>query len=102
MSSSDVSTQSSVTTIMSTTAGDTINGSTTTEPPHIRLLTQLFLQTITCQVITGFFAWAALCITIQHVGFVFPVLLLSHIILLNYDCYLFQISRYIFIYKTIM
>ena len=40
----------------------------TTTKSTIRLLDQLFLQTVTCQVITGFFAWAALIITIHHVG----------------------------------
>lgn len=34
---------------------------------HLRLLNQLFLQSVTCQVITGFFAWAALIITAHHI-----------------------------------
>ena len=34
---------------------------------NIRLLDQLFLQTTTCQILTGFFAWAALLITAHHV-----------------------------------
>lgn len=54
--------------VNTSTSGD-FNTSTTTSAPHIRLLTQLFLQTVTCQVITGFFAWAALLITVQHVMF---------------------------------
>jgi hypothetical protein len=40
----------------------------TTTKSTLRLLDQLFLQTVTCQVITGFFAWAALIITIHHVS----------------------------------
>lgn len=39
----------------------------TTTKSTLRLLDQLFLQTVTCQVITGFFAWAALIITIHHI-----------------------------------
>jgi len=55
--------------VANTTADPTtlVNGSTTSAPPHIRLLTQLFLQTTICQVITGFFAWAALIITVHHI-----------------------------------
>lgn len=50
----------------------TPNGSTTTATstanPNIRLLDQLFLETVTCQIITGFFAWAALILTVHHVS----------------------------------
>ncbi|CAF0804972.1 unnamed protein product [Brachionus calyciflorus] len=34
---------------------------------HSALLNQLFLQSVSCQVITGFFAWAALIITAHHI-----------------------------------
>ena len=50
-----------------TTTLDTILN-TTTESKHRGILNQLFLQTIGCQIISGFFAWAALCITIHHVS----------------------------------
>jgi hypothetical protein len=70
-----------------------------TNPFHLRLLNQLFLQSTTCQVITGFFAWAALLITAHHVCFIkFIFLYLSFsfvIILLN-------LIRYFNIYKIIM
>lgn len=41
--------------------------SSVTVNPNLRLLDQLFLETITCQIITGFFAWAALLITVHHI-----------------------------------
>lgn len=40
---------------------------TTTANPKLRLLDQLFLETVTCQIITGFFAWAALILTVHHI-----------------------------------
>jgi hypothetical protein len=39
----------------------------TTANPNIRLLDQVFLETITCQIISGFFAWAALILTVHHI-----------------------------------
>lgn len=39
----------------------------TTANPNLRLLDQLFLETITCQIISGFFAWAALILTVHHI-----------------------------------
>lgn len=40
---------------------------TTTGNPKLLLLDQLFLETVTCQIITGFFAWAALILTVHHI-----------------------------------
>jgi hypothetical protein len=56
----------------------------TSSSAHLRLLNQLFLQTTTCQIITGFFAWAALLITVHHVI----------IILLGYKCLIFNIEAF--------
>jgi hypothetical protein len=66
--SSDTSTTSTTTT---TILSDLIS---TTIKSNLKLLDQLFLQTTTCQVISGFFAWAALILTIHHVSIVFFVL----------------------------
>lgn len=67
----------STTTITTTSEGTFNNSSTftsdlivTTSKSAIHILDQLFLQTVTCQVISGFFAWAALIITIHHVCFI--------------------------------
>lgn len=46
----------------------TVSTTATTVVSHLRLLNNLFLQSVSCQVITGFFAWAALLITAQHVN----------------------------------
>lgn len=51
------------------TPNDSTTAGTATANPHIRLLDQLFLETVTCQIITGFFAWAALILTVHHVSF---------------------------------
>lgn len=40
---------------------------TTTPNPKLRLLDQVFLETTTCQIISGFFAWAALILTVHHI-----------------------------------
>ncbi len=65
------STENLSTTFESTTANTTTlfttTVSSTTANPAIRLLDQLFLETVTCQIITGFFAWAALIITVHHI-----------------------------------
>jgi hypothetical protein len=63
--SSDTSTTSTITT--TTILSDLIS---TTIKSNLKLLDQLFLQTTTCQVISGFFAWAALILTIHHVSIV--------------------------------
>ncbi len=63
-----LSTLVSVTTaavIKTTTGVNASNVSTTTINP--KLNNHLFLQSTACQVITGFFAWAALIITAHHV-----------------------------------
>jgi len=52
----------------------------TTIKSNLKLLDQLFLQSTTCQVISGFFAWAALIITIHHVSS------LSYFIFKNFLC----------------
>jgi hypothetical protein len=57
-------TATTLTSLLTTTKNDS-------NPFHLRLLNQLFLQSTTCQVITGFFAWAALLITAHHVRFYF-------------------------------
>ncbi len=72
MLSSTISTPNNVT----TTATATVN-------PHIRLLDQLFLETITCQIITGFFAWAALILTVHHVTFK-PIYLIIYLFTVNF------------------
>lgn len=62
-SSTPLTTTTILTSILTITKNDT-------NPFHLRLLNQLFLQSTTCQVITGFFAWAALLITAHHVCFI--------------------------------
>ena len=64
--------ESTLTSIISTATQTTTlltssNDSATTSGPHHGILNQLFLQSTTCQIITGFFAWAALLITAHHV-----------------------------------
>jgi hypothetical protein len=69
LSPTSVSSSSSLTQsepLLTTTLDTILN--TTTESKHRGILNQLFLQTIGCQIISGFFAWAALCITIHHVN----------------------------------
>ena len=51
--------------LLTTTTMENVLNTTTVK--HRGILNQLFLQTIGCQIITGFFAWAALCITVHHV-----------------------------------
>jgi hypothetical protein len=50
-------------TVQTTTPNDPLNSTTTKS----KILTYLFLQSTTCQIMTGFFAWAALLITSHHV-----------------------------------
>ena len=59
---------------------------------NLHLLNQLFLQSSTCLMITGFFAWAALIITSQHVCIIFE---LSFCILFHFIQ--FAISNRVFV-----
>jgi hypothetical protein len=59
-----INTGTSITTTTTTTT-TTVNDSTTSKP-HIT--SQLFLQSASCQAISGTFAWVALIITIHHVS----------------------------------
>jgi len=52
---------------LNVTVSSTLPVTPSTANPNLRLLDQLFLETITCQIITGFFAWAALIITVHHI-----------------------------------
>ena len=72
MSQSVVTTLLNPTTISATNSitNDSVSYTTSalsSTKSNIHLLDQLFLQTTTCQILTGFFAWAALLITIHHV-----------------------------------
>lgn len=62
-------TTSQILDLLSTTTESTNSFQNTTANPliPIRLLDQLFLETITCQIISGFFAWAALILTVHHI-----------------------------------
>lgn len=55
------------------TSNSTSNAFITIKP---HLSSRIFLQSITCQAISGFFAWAALLITVHHV-----------ILFKNFDCF---------------
>lgn len=59
----DMLTSTTLATLTTTTTAT----NSSTPNPNIRLLDQLFLETVTCQIISGFFAWAALLITIHHI-----------------------------------
>ena len=70
MSTSSINTTQSVTTNNSTVLDVSVTSptilSTTTFKTH--LSSQLFLQSASCQAISGTFAWVALLITIHHVS----------------------------------
>lgn len=68
ISSTLVSSSMLITITTATTTTTVENMLNTTEVKHRGILNQLFLQTIGCQIVSGFFAWAALCITIHHVS----------------------------------
>ena len=57
---------------------------------NLHLLNQLFLQSSTCLMITGFFAWAALIITSQHVCIMFKLFFL-------YTFSLYSICKIVFL-----
>ena len=77
-----INSSSSSSTIITTNVNNTLRESatTTTIKPHIT--SQLFLQSTSCQAISGTFAWVALIITIHHVSrkkFEYFLFLINHL-----------------------